>query len=115
MHEQHDQQEFVLTDALYSSETFGLVVRGDSMLPEFRAGDILIIDPSVSARPGDFVVAADRNGQAVFKQFAYVRVNGSGMDVIELRSLNPLYPTWSSEITEFTIIGKMVELTRRYT
>jgi SOS-response transcriptional repressor LexA len=32
-------------------------IEGDSMLPEFRPGDRVLIDPEVSPRPGDFVAA----------------------------------------------------------
>ena len=114
VHAEGIHYEFVLTDERYSPRSFALLVKGDSMLPDFRAGDVLTIDPSIVASPGDFVLAADREGEAVFKQLAHVRVNEVGKDVFELRSLNPLYPTWNSENVPFQIIGKMVEFTRRY-
>lgn len=112
--DEENHHEYILTEADYSADTFALTVKGESMLPDFRPGDILTIDPSIAARPGDFVIAADRDGEAVFKQLAHVRTNEAGKDVFELRSLNPLYPTWNSETTQFRVVGTMVEFTRRY-
>ncbi len=40
-----------------SAEPFALMVLGDSMLPEFREGDIVVIEPEGLARSGSFVLA----------------------------------------------------------
>ncbi|RAP35277.1 LexA family transcriptional repressor [Legionella quinlivanii] len=36
---------------------FALKIQDDSMTPEFRVNDVLIIDPNIGPKPGDFVVA----------------------------------------------------------
>ncbi|HAU1161713.1 phage repressor [Legionella sainthelensi] len=36
---------------------FALQIKDDSMMPEFRINDVLIVDPETSHKPGDFVVA----------------------------------------------------------
>jgi SOS-response transcriptional repressor LexA len=36
---------------------FGLPVEDDSMAPEFKAGDHVVVDPDAPAEPGDLVVA----------------------------------------------------------
>lgn len=37
-------------------EPFALMVHGDSMLPEFKDGDIIIVDPGATPKHNDFVV-----------------------------------------------------------
>ena len=49
-------------DDTYYSDTrgknlFGYRVDDDSMEPQFRRGDIAVVNPNLSARPGDYVVA----------------------------------------------------------
>lgn len=36
---------------------FALQIKDESMIPEFRINDVIIIDPDTSPKPGDFVVA----------------------------------------------------------
>ncbi len=38
-----------------SSDAFALNITDDSMMPEIRVGDVLVIEPSVLPEPGDFV------------------------------------------------------------
>lgn len=40
-----------------SVETFALKIADESMMPEIRVNDVLIVDPDAKPRPGDFVVA----------------------------------------------------------
>ncbi len=44
---------------------FALKIKDDSMIPEFRANDVLVIDPDTSPKPGDFVVALIEGEQEV--------------------------------------------------
>jgi phage repressor protein C with HTH and peptisase S24 domain len=66
---------------------YALHVQGDSMLPLYRDGDTLIVDPQASPRRGDRVVVRTREGEIMAK---VLERNGSGR--IELRSLNPEHP-----------------------
>jgi SOS-response transcriptional repressor LexA len=93
--------------------TFAMRIIGDSMEPEFRAGDVVVISPTVRPKPGDLVVASDENGEATFKQYREVGRNHEGQDVFELAPLNPLYPRWRSDVQQIAIVGTMVEH-RRY-
>ena len=36
---------------------FALQIKDESMIPEFRINDVIIVDPDTSPKPGDFVVA----------------------------------------------------------
>ncbi|MBF0265481.1 MAG: S24 family peptidase [Gammaproteobacteria bacterium] len=39
-----------------AKEPFGLMALGDSMLPEFKNGTVIVVDPEAVARDGSFVV-----------------------------------------------------------
>lgn len=50
-------------------EPFALMVYGDSMRPEFAAGDVIIVEPGGQAGDGAYVVARDR-GEWVLRRLA---------------------------------------------
>lgn len=90
---------------------FALEVHGESMMPEFRSGDIIIIDTSIEPLPGDFVVASlEGEHEATFKKFRPRGADDDGNPVIELVPLNPDYPTLTiSSKSPGRIIGTMYE------
>ncbi len=108
-----DGEDWLLTDLELSSNAFALKIKGDSMMPEFREGDTVIIDPAVAPLPGDFVVAKNGDNEATFKKYRPRGANEQGQHVFELVPLNEDYPSMRSEITPIRIIGTMVEH-RRY-
>ncbi|MFA7267933.1 MAG: S24 family peptidase [Sterolibacterium sp.] len=71
--------------ACSAAEPFALMVLGDSMLPEFEAGDVVVIEPEGLAREGSFVLV-HCNGDWIFRQLD--RHNGQWL----LHPLNPNYP-----------------------
>ncbi len=101
--------EFLLTDLELSGNAFALEIKGDSMLPEFKPGDRVIIDPTISPQPGDYVVAKNGDDEATFKKFRPRSVNEHGDTVFELVPLNEDYPSMRSDITPIRIVGTMVE------
>lgn len=44
---------------------FALQIKDESMMPEFRINDVIIVDPDTSPKPGDFVVALIDGDQEV--------------------------------------------------
>ncbi|HFS6879472.1 TPA: LexA family protein [Legionella pneumophila] len=44
---------------------FALKIQDESMIPEFRVNDVLIVDPDTNAKPGDFVVALIEGEQEI--------------------------------------------------
>jgi len=52
---------------------YALRVRGDSMHPRYRAGEFVIIEPSIAAQPGDDVVVCCKDGRKMLKVFNWVR------------------------------------------
>jgi SOS-response transcriptional repressor LexA len=101
--------ELILTDLDVSEGTFGLRIKGSSMLEEFREGDVVIIDPAVQPLPGDFVVAKNTEEEATFKKYRPRGSNDRGDMVFELVPLNDDYPTLQSERDHLRVVGVMVE------
>ena len=78
-----------------SKDTFVLRVRGQSMEPRFRDGDLIFVDPHAPADNGRFVVVRlDGSQEAIFKQLI---IEG---DRRYLKALNPDWPQRIIEINE---------------
>ncbi|MCC0183525.1 helix-turn-helix domain-containing protein [Aeromonas hydrophila] len=88
---------------------FGLWLRGDSMLPQFKEGDLIIVDPDEAPQPGDYVVAKNGSNEATFKKYRPRGIDENGQEVFELVPLNEDYPTMHSDRQHIQIIGVMVE------
>ena len=81
------------------AEPFALMVLGDSMMPEFEEGEIIVIEPEGLATDGSFVMAY-HNDEYIFRQL--VRHE----DKWYLRPLNDLYPT--AEIPGLDVVKGVV-------
>lgn len=78
------------TSACASGEPYALMVLGDSMLPEFEPGEIIVIEPEGVARDGSYVIAyleqeEKEEDRHIFRQL--VKHEEGWM----LKPLNPLY------------------------
>ncbi|GKQ99838.1 LexA family protein [Aeromonas hydrophila] len=101
--------EYVSASADIGPCGFGLWLRGDSMLPQFKEGDLIIVDPDEAPQPGDFVVAKNGIDEATFKKYRPRGIDENGQEVFELVPLNDDYPTMHSDRQHIQIIGVMVE------
>ena len=81
-----DAEEFLPVTSSVGARAFALKVVGNSMEPEFREGEIVIVDPDHEAETGSFVVAKINHDEATFKQL--IKDGGS----VFLRPLNGAYP-----------------------
>jgi SOS-response transcriptional repressor LexA len=97
------------TDQDLSEWAFALDVEGASMLPEFRPGDRIIVDPEVAPNPGDFVIARNGSEQATFKKYRPRGIDAAGHMIFELVPLNDDYPTLRSDTERLTVIGVVTE------
>lgn len=103
-----DAEEWTESDAK-GQYVFALRVRGDSMEPEFREGDIIIVNPHVEAKPGDYVIVKNDAFEVTFKQ---LKKYG---DTPVLHPLDPKYKDIElSEKHQYAIVGKVVEKKKRY-
>lgn len=94
---------------------FALVVDGESMLPDFRPGDLVVVDPDASVRPGDIVVAKlERDQAATLKKYRSRGADGDGHPVFELMPLNDDYPTLLvNSASPGQVIGPVIEHRRK--
>lgn len=105
----NDAHDWLVTDLELSEGAFALEIKGDSMQPEFKPGDRVIIDPDINPQPGDFVVAKNGEEEATFKKYRPRGMDASGNIVFELVPLNDDYPTMRSDVAHIRIVGTMVE------
>lgn len=103
----------IYVDDSYSQWAFGLEIEGDSMMPDYQPGDVVIIEPEWEPRPGDCVAARNGKQEATFKKYRLRGSTPEGNDIFELVPLNDNYPTVRSDETPLTIIGVMAELRRK--
>ena len=92
---------------------FGLKVKGDSMYPEFRNGDTLILKKQDSCENGEFCAVSINHTESTFKK---VLIKEAG---ITLQPLNPIYEPMfftNKEVEELpiTILGVIKEVRRSY-
>lgn len=104
-----DGFEYLLTDLELSGSAFALEIEGNSMLPQFKPGDRVIVDPEVCPQPGDFVVAMNGGNEATFKKYRPRGVDQAGNDVFELMPLNEDFAPMRSDQTPIRIVGTMME------
>ena len=76
--------------ACSGSESFALLVLGDSMAPEFAEGDVVVIEPDGLATDGAYLHAR-HDEEWIFRQLVAA---GDGW---QLRPLNPRYPSVDME------------------
>lgn len=103
----------IYVDDGYSPWVFALEIEGDSMTPDYQEGDLVIIEPEWTPRPGECVAARNGNEEATFKKYRQRGIDAKGNDIFELVPLNENYPTVRSDETTLIIIGVMAEHRRK--
>jgi len=94
--------------ACASGEPYALMVLGDSMLPEFEHGEIIVVEPEGLAKDGSYVIAylhwVEREDERyIFRQL--VKHPEGWM----LKPLNPLYPNIPIDSVESVVKGVVVQ------
>lgn len=87
--------------ACAGGEPYALMVLGDSMLPEFLEGEIIVVEPEGLAKDGSYVVAYV-NDEYIFRQL--VQHPEGWM----LKPLNPLYPNLPIDGPEAVVKGVVI-------
>jgi phage repressor protein C with HTH and peptisase S24 domain len=65
---------------------YALEISGESMLPAYRRGDVIVVSPAAPVRRGDRVVVKTRSGEVMVKELKRKTAKS-----IELQSLNPAH------------------------
>lgn len=86
-----------------NANSYALEVSGDSMLPLYRDGDIIILSPTEQIRRGDRVVVRTTEGEVMAKVLHRQTAKN-----IELHSLNPEHPPRIFPTQEIDWIARIV-------
>jgi phage repressor protein C with HTH and peptisase S24 domain len=82
---------------------YALEVQGDSMLPLYRDGDVLIVEPGAQVRRGDRVVVKTRESEVMAK--VLIRQTAKSID---LMSLNPEHADRHLESKDIDWIARII-------
>jgi phage repressor protein C with HTH and peptisase S24 domain len=83
--------------------SYALQVQGDSMLPLYRNGDMLIVEPGATVRKGDRVVVKTTTGEVMAKV-----LHRRNAREIELFSINPAHPVRQVAMTDVEWLARIV-------
>jgi SOS-response transcriptional repressor LexA len=92
-----------------ASESFALRVLGDDMAPEFKDGEIIIVEPDGALRDGSFVLA-QHAGEWIFRQ---LRRDGDAWSLQALKDGLPALALTDLAAVRGVIIQKAVPGRRR--
>jgi transcriptional regulator with XRE-family HTH domain len=96
----------------FSLSTFAVPIVDASMEPRFERGHaVVIIDPARPPRPGSFVLARTRAGDAIFRKYRELGLDERGAPTFELVPMNDDFATLHSERDGLTVIGEMAAFT----
>ncbi len=100
-------EEDLATSACASGEPYVLMVLGDSMLPEFEEGEVIVVEPEGVARDGSFVIAylehvEPEDERHIFRQ---LMKHAEGW---MLKPLNPLHPNIPIDGLEGVVKGVVI-------
>jgi phage repressor protein C with HTH and peptisase S24 domain len=88
---------------LSDEHAYALKIAGDSMLPAYRDGDVIIVSPAAPIKRSDRVVVRTKDGEVMVKE-----LKRKGPNTIELRSLNPEHPDRSLPTEDVVWIARIV-------
>lgn len=96
-----------------SDEAFALKMANESMMPEIKVNDVLVIEPKISPNPGDYVAVKVANkSEAVICQYKKLSYTSPEF---ELQTLNENWPNINlTDALELTIIGKVMQKIHQY-
>ena len=89
--------------AVNDEHAYALEISGDSMVPAYRDGDIVIVSPGAPVRRGDRVVAKTVGGEVLAKE-----LKRQTAKTVELKSLNPAHPDRTIPLGELRWIARIV-------
>ena len=95
--------EIALPSGSAAEGTYALEVSGQSMMPLYREGDIVIVAPGAAVRRGDRVVARTREGEVMVK----ILQRRTAQSVV-LASVNPDFPDRHFKADEIDWIARIL-------
>ena len=106
--------EYDWVDDSLPEGTVTMEVQGRSMEPQFKEGDIVVVNPTLTPLPGDFVVAIREcpfsdSVESTIKKYRPTDYDENGNEIFELVPLNPDFPTLKSNRDKCRVFGVVVE------
>lgn len=95
--------EEVTFPQIRDEHAFALEITGDSMLPLYRNGDVVVVSPLAALRRGDRVIVKTREGEVMAKE---LRARRGG--TLVLGSLNPAHPERTLRAGEVDWIARVL-------
>ncbi len=89
--------------AVKDEHAYALEISGDSMIPAYRDGDVIIVSPSAPIRRGDRVVVKTKKDEVMVKELKR-RTSKS----IELQSINAAHPDRTLAVSDVVWIARIV-------
>ncbi|MBM3503671.1 MAG: helix-turn-helix transcriptional regulator [Alphaproteobacteria bacterium] len=89
--------------AVRGEDVYALRVSGESMMPLYRPGDLVIVAPAATLHRGDRVVVKLSSGEVMAKELGQ-----RSRERIELRSLNPDHPPLTVAAKDVTWIARIL-------
>lgn len=103
MAELHEAEEFVAAHFPTGDTSLAFELVDDSNSPTFGSGDVIIVDPARSARPGCYVLAQIDENEYIFRRY---RQHDFGFSLVPD---NPDWPTLNSEKSDIRLCGVMTQ------
>ena len=99
---------------MIGKNAFALKMEDESMEPELRLNDVLIINPDATPKPGNFVVVtSDDNPEVIIRRYKQLSISKSTQQ-FELLATNKNWPDIQShEIVGCKILGTVFYLNRQ--
>jgi len=85
------------------SNAYALEITGDSMLPVYREGDVIIVSPSATIRKGDRVAVKTVDGQVMAKT-----MQRQTAKTVELVSINPAHEPKTIDMKDIDWIARII-------
>jgi phage repressor protein C with HTH and peptisase S24 domain len=86
-----------------SDPVYALEVSGESMMPLYRDGDIIVVSPTAACRRGDRVVVRTREGEVMAKVLHRKTARS-----VELVSLNPAHENRTLRLADVDWIARII-------
>ena len=89
--------------AVSDEHAYALEISGDSMMPAYRDGDVILVSPAAPIRRSDRVVVKTKDGEVMVKE-----LKRRTSKTIELRSLNPSHKERTLPVRDVVWIARIV-------
>lgn len=84
------------------AEAYALMVLGDSMLPEFEDGDVVVVEPEGLAKDGSYVIAF-HNEEYIFRQ---LHIQNGAYSLVALNDAYPAQDVPGIDVVKGVVIQK---------